>query len=75
MHKENLRRVPVPATCPCASGLPVIAVRPGQDAEYAVARDLLGQPDARLPNILIQRQVADAMWCRACWPVKATRHG
>jgi hypothetical protein len=54
--------------CQCGSG-DIFALRPGQEAEYGVARDLLGDPDQRLPPILIRGPEPDTAWCRACHPM------
>lgn len=48
----------LPDLCPCRSGLPVIAVAPGDAPEISVAAD-----------IMVSRGSAERFMCRDCWPV------
>lgn len=53
-------------SCACG-GLP-FSIKPGADAEYAVARDSLGREDEPLGRILIARAVPDRVLCLKCQP-------
>lgn len=46
---------------------PIVAIKPGQDADYGHARDLFGEVDLRLPPILIKAPVPTVAWCQEAW--------
>lgn len=46
----------LPDLCPCNSGLPAIAVAPGDAAEISVAAD-----------IMVSRGTAERFMCMDCW--------
>lgn len=48
--------------CGCAPGVPIFAIRPGQDAERRGAIDLFTRLDP-----LVEAGAPDVAWCRASW--------
>jgi hypothetical protein len=53
----------LPTRCPCPAGGPIIAVKPGCDATRRGAIDLFTRQ-----NPLVEAEVPDRVFCRACWP-------
>lgn len=52
----------------CDCGEPeLMALRPGEDGVYAIARWPDVTEDIRLGLILVSRGQSGTAWCRACW--------
>jgi hypothetical protein len=63
MNRQAPTDPTLPSRCPCPAGGAVIAVKPGQDAVRRGAVDIATRRDP-----LVEAEVPDRVFCRACWP-------